>query len=94
MNLLNGREEPGLRLYGLVLCTIENTKHDNGWSRVSVISAINLQNRSSRLLESVVSLASDSACLYEQLGYMFLSAFFVRTLFYLTDHGWPGGGGG
>ena len=44
-------------------------------------------------MESVVSLASDSACLYEQLGYMFLSAFFVRTLFYLTDHGWPGGGG-
>ena len=31
-------------------------------------------------MESVVSLASDSACLYEQLGYMFLSDFFVRTL--------------
>ena len=44
-------------------------------------------------MESVVSLASDSACLYEQLGYMFLNAFFVRTLFYLTDHVWPGAGG-
>ena len=37
IKLMNGREEEGLRLYGLVLCTTVDTKHDNGWSRVSVI---------------------------------------------------------
>ena len=36
------------------------------------------------MLESVVSLASDSALLYELLGYVVLSALFGRTLFYLT----------
>lgn len=87
MKLLNGQEEEGLRLYGLVFCTAVDTKHDNGLSRVSVISAINLWHRTPRrsLLESVVSLASDSARLYELLGYMISSNVFVRTLFYLTD---------
>ena len=41
MKLLNGQEE-GLRLYGLVLFTAVDTKHDNGWSWVFIISAINL----------------------------------------------------
>ena len=36
------------------------------------------------MLESVVSLASDSALLYELLGYVVSSALFGRTLFYLT----------
>ena len=40
-------------------------------------------------MESVVSLASDSACLYEQLGYMFLSAHSI-----LSDRSRLAGGGG
>ena len=44
LKLMNGREkeEEGLKLYGLVVCTAVDTKHDNGWSWVSIISAINL----------------------------------------------------
>ena len=38
------------------------------------------------MLESVISLASDGALLYELLGYMVLSALFARTLFYLTGN--------
>ena len=38
------------------------------------------------MLESVVSLASDAALLYELLGYMVLSAPFAQTLFYLTGN--------
>lgn len=30
INLLKGREEPGLRLQGQVLCTAVDAKHDNG----------------------------------------------------------------
>ena len=37
------------------------------------------------MLESVVSLASDGALLYELLGYMVLSAI-AQTLFYLTGN--------
>ena len=58
MNVLNGREEPGLTLKGLVTCTVVDTKHDNGWSWVS---SHKFMTMCSRLLESVVSLASDSA---------------------------------
>ena len=72
MNVLNGREELGLTLKGLVTCTVVDTKHDNGWSRVFVILAINLWHICPCLLDSVVSLASDSAWLYELLGYMIL----------------------
>ena len=58
MNVLNGREELGLTLKGLFACTV----------RVFVILAINLWHMCSRLLDSVVSLVSDSAWLYELLG--------------------------
>ena len=68
MNVLNGQEELGLTLKGLVTCTVVDTKHDNGWSRVFVILAINFWHMCSRLLDSVVSLASGSAWLYELLG--------------------------
>lgn len=86
MKLLNGQQEEGLRLYGLVFCTAEDTKHDNGLSRVAVISVINLWHRTPRrsLLESIVSLASDGARLYELLGYMISSTFFC-TDFILSD---------
>ena len=76
MNVLSGREEPGLTLKESVTCTVVDTKHDNGWSRVFVISAINFWRVCSRLLDSIVSLASDGAWLYELLGYIILSALF------------------
>ena len=66
MNVLNGREELGLTLKGLFAFTV----------RVFVILAINLWHMYSRLLDSVVSLVSDSAWLYELLGYMILSSLF------------------
>ena len=48
MKLLNGREE-GLRLYGLVLFTAVDTKQDNGWLQVFIISAINIYDMEARV---------------------------------------------
>lgn len=67
MKLLNGREE-GLRLYGLVFFIVVDIKYDNGWLRVFIILVINLWYGSSYLLESVVSLVSNSVWVYELLG--------------------------
>ena len=48
MKLLNGQEE-GLRLYGLVLFTAVDTKQDNGWLQVFIISAINIYDMEARV---------------------------------------------
>ena len=81
INLLKGREKPRLRLQGLVLCTAVDTKHDHGWSQVSVISGIPLWHRSSHLLESVFLLASDSASCYNKTCWLYT----INTKHFLTN---------